>query len=373
MANSIEAIVMPKWGLAMTEGMLNTWSVEEGSQVKSGDEICEIETTKLANMFECPTSGPLRRRVADEGEVLPVGALIAVVADESIPDADIDAFVTEFQENFVPEETDDGGPEPESIEVDGKKMVYLKMGDAEGIPVLLLHGFGADMNGWLFNQGDLSETATVYALDLPGHGKSVKDVGDGTMESMAKLVDQFTTALSLEKLHLVGHSMGAGVALHLAKSTPAKVASLSLIGPAGIGEEINTAFLEGYIAGKRQKHLKPVLEQLVNDKSLISSDMMEDVLKFKRIDGVPSGLEKLVEANFADGRQKVQLDSVLAEIKVPVTVIWGKGDEIIPSSQASALPESVKVEIIDNSGHVPQMENAAQVNEIIRNNIQAVS
>jgi len=115
------------------------------------------------------------------------------------------------------------------------------------------------------------------------------------------------------------------------------------------------------------------LEQLVNDKSLISSDMMEDVLKFKRIDGVPSGLEKLVEANFADGRQKVQLDSVLAEINVPVTVIWGKGDEIIPSSQASALPESVKVEIIDNSGHVPQMENAAQVNEIIRNNIQAVS
>lgn len=373
MANSIEPIVMPKWGLAMTEGMLNTWSIEEGSQVSAGDEICEIETTKLANMFESPASGPLRRRVAAEGEVLPVGALIAVIADASIADTDIDVFVKDFQENFVPEETDDGGPEPESLDIDGKKLVYLKMGDSAETPLLLLHGFGADMNGWLFNQGDLSETTSVYALDLPGHGKSVKDVGDGTMESMAQLVKRFAEELSLNKVHLVGHSMGAGVALHLAKSSPDQVASLTLIGPAGIGEEINTEFLEGYISGKRQKHLKPVLEQLVNDKSLISSDMMEDVLKFKRIDGVPEGLKKLVEANFDGGRQKVLLNSVLQDMNVPVTVIWGDNDEIIPSSQASALPGNVKVEIINNSGHVPQMENAARVNEIIKDNIKAVS
>lgn len=371
MANSIQAIVMPKWGLAMTEGMLNTWSVDEGSSINSGDEICEIETTKLANMFESPATGPLRRRVAAEGEMLPVGALIAVVADASVADADIDAFVTEFQENFVPEETEDSGPEPVAVEVDGKKLVYLKMGESSDTSVLLLHGFGADMNGWLFNQGDVAENASVYALDLPGHGKSVKDVGDGTMASMAGLVEGFMKELSLESVHLVGHSMGAGIALHLAQNSPAKVASMTLIGPAGLGSEINTEFLDGYISGKRQKHLKPVLEQLVNDKSLISSDMMEDVLKFKRIDGVPDGLKKLVEANFAGGSQSVSLRPVLDELKVPVTVVWGAGDEIIPSSQSAGLPDNVKVEIIENSGHVPQMENAARVNEIIKSTVSA--
>lgn len=370
MANSIEPIVMPKWGLAMTEGMLNTWSVEEGSMVGAGDEICEIETTKLANMFESPVAGPLRRRVASEGEILPVGALIAVVAQESISDTDIDAFVAEFQENFIPEETDDGGPEPESVLVEGKKIMYLKMGGDEGTPILLLHGFGADMNGWLFNQGDLSETACVYAVDLPGHGQSVKDVGDGSMASIAKTIESFTRAISLDKVHLVGHSMGAGIALHLTKLFPAKIASLTLISPAGLGEDINIEFLEGYIEGKRQKHLKPVLEQLVHDKSLISSDMMEDVLKFKRIDGVPDGLKKMVEANFSNGRQNESLRSVLAESKVPVTVVWGAGDEIIPSSHAAGLPSNVNVEIIENAGHVPQMENAARVNEIIKAVVQ---
>lgn len=371
MANSIEPIVMPKWGLAMTEGMLNTWAVEEGSNISSGDEICEIETTKIANMFESPATGPLRRRVAAEGEILPVGALLAVVADASVSDAEIDLFVTEFQENFVPEETDEGGPEPESIMVDGKKIMYLKMGDDEGTPLILLHGFGADMNGWLFNQGDLSATTTVYAVDLPGHGKSVKDVGDGSITTMAQAVAGFMQALSLPHSHLVGHSMGAGIALQLAISSPQKVKSLTLIGPSGLGDEINTEFLDGYISAKRQKHLKPVLEQLVSDKSLISSDMMEDVFKFKRIDGVPEGLKKLVETNFAGGRQAVSLRADLDKLSMPATVIWGSDDEIIPSSQATDLPANIQVEIIENSGHVPQMESAARVNEIIKATLQA--
>jgi len=366
MANNIEPIVMPKWGLAMTEGMVNTWSVDEGAQVNAGDEICEIETSKLANMFECPASGPLRRRVAQEGEMLAVGALIAVVADASVPDDEVDSFVKEFQENFVPEETDEGGPEPETIYIDEKKIVYLKLGDSDADPIVMVHGFGADMNGWLFNQGALSEDAPVYAIDLPGHGKSEKDVGEGSIASLAETVERFLGEASLSNVHLVGHSLGAGVALQVAANAQASVKSLTLISPVGFGSEINSEFLDGYVKAKRQKHLKPVLEQLVNDKSLISSDMMDDVFKFKRIDGVVDGLKKLIETNFTNGSQSVSLRSEIANVDGPVTVVWGREDQIIPASHSENLPDNVKLHMLDNSGHVPQMENAAEVNQIIK-------
>ncbi|MFK7889347.1 MAG: acetoin dehydrogenase dihydrolipoyllysine-residue acetyltransferase subunit, partial [Granulosicoccus sp.] len=334
------------------------------------DSICEFDASKLSNDFESPVADTLRRLVAAEDEMLPVGALIAVVAEADVSDADIEQFVVQFQESFVPEETDSGGPEPQSVIVDGKKLVYLKMGDSDKTPVLLLHGFGADINGWLFNQADLAEVATVYALDLPGHGQSVKDVGDGDIPSLARVVLSFMQELSIASAHLVGHSMGAAIAVKMAADSTQSVASLTLIGPAGLGEEINTDFLRGYIAAKRQKHLRPVLEQLVSDASLISSDMMEDVFKFKRIDGVTEGLERLVDRNFADGRQTYVLRDDLQKLPMPVMVVWGEHDQIIPASHANGLAAGMTVQLIENSGHIPQMENAARVNELIRSNIQ---
>lgn len=373
MADSIQPIIMPKWGLAMTEGLIASWSVEEGATISAGDEICEIETTKLANMFESPVSGLLRRRVAAEGEDLPVGALIAVVAASEVSDADIDAYVTKFQEDFVPEESDESGPEPESVMVDGMRLMYLKQGDGDGTPILLLHGFGADMNGWLFNHGDLAEVAPTYALDLPGHGKSAKQVGDGSLVWMAGVVEKFLSEMSLTDVHLVGHSMGAGIALQLAASQPQSVKSLTLIAGAALGEEVNIEFLQGYIAAKRQKHLRPVLQQLVHDTNLISADMMEEVFKFKRIDGVIDGLNTLIQANFASGKQAGSLRDVLSTLSIPVSVIWGKEDQIIPVSHTDGLPASVRLEIIEQSGHVPQMEHATRVNEIITTTIASAA
>ncbi len=91
--SDIQPIVMPKWGLAMEEGALTSWLVAEGAQVEKGQEIAEIETSKIANVFESPASGTVRRLVAKEGDVLPVGSLLAVMAPAEVPDADIDRFV----------------------------------------------------------------------------------------------------------------------------------------------------------------------------------------------------------------------------------------------------------------------------------------
>jgi pyruvate/2-oxoglutarate dehydrogenase complex dihydrolipoamide acyltransferase (E2) component len=95
-------ITMPKFGLAMTEGKIASWAVSEGARVDVGDEIADIETTKITNAYESPVAGVIRRHVAKEQEDLPVGALIAVIAEPSVPDSEIDASSTGFRPNSPP-------------------------------------------------------------------------------------------------------------------------------------------------------------------------------------------------------------------------------------------------------------------------------
>lgn len=93
---TIQAVTVPKWGLTMEEGTVTSWLVEEGQQIQVGDEIMEMETSKIVNVVEAIVAGTLRRRVAQEGETLPIAGLLGVVADDSASDEDIDAFIAGF-------------------------------------------------------------------------------------------------------------------------------------------------------------------------------------------------------------------------------------------------------------------------------------
>lgn len=90
--SEIKTLEMPKWGLSMEEGLLARWAIQEGDDFTRGQEICEIETSKIVNVLEAPFAGTLRRIIAREGETLQVGAVLALVADASVRDAELDEF-----------------------------------------------------------------------------------------------------------------------------------------------------------------------------------------------------------------------------------------------------------------------------------------
>ncbi len=369
MSDAIRPIVMPKWGLAMQEGMVAKWLVEAGTEIKAGDEILDIETSKIANVFESPVAGPLRRIVVGEGETVPVGALLGVVADASVPDADLDAFVAKFQEEFAAHAAEAGAaaPEPQNLDAGGRRIRYLALGEGEGVPIVLIHGFGGDLNNWQFNQEALAAGRPTYAIDLPGHGGSSKELGAGQVHvgALAGAVVDFMDAKGIPKAHLVGHSLGGAIALDLALNHSDRVASVTVICSAGLGPEIDMVYIDGFMAAKRRKQLQPVLEMLVADPAMVSHEMIEDVLKFKRLDGVETALNQIIEGTFAGGRQTLQLTGRLGELTVPVQVIWGRQDRVIPVRHSEDLPSRIQVRVFDDAGHMVHMEKAAEVNQLI--------
>ena len=374
---SLTALTMPKWGLAMIEGTIASWTVSLDDKIVKGDEILEIETSKITNMVESPMSGYIKAITAQERETLPVGALLAVISDTPDPDPlAVEEFIAEFNRSFVPPERKESEQEaqPERIDISGKyTLQYLKAGSSEGIPIVMIHGFSSSHTVWTLNQAQLSEDYTVYALDLPGHGGSSKEIESVDGDTLTEWISDFLDGLEISKVHLVGHSLGGLMSLSYALKYPERCASVTAISPAGLGREINTDFLDGFINARRKKEMSEALRKLVANPSVITAEMNDQILKYKRLDGVEKALRAIRDVLVVDGVQRFSLQERLKDLACPTQVIWGQEDQVLPISQVANLPRTVQVITLPDAGHLPHMEKAKEVTQKISDLIAGLS
>jgi pyruvate dehydrogenase E2 component (dihydrolipoamide acetyltransferase) len=173
-------------------------------------------------------------------------------------------------------------------------------------------------------------------------------------------------AMGLSSAHLVGHSLGAAVAMKVAELQPHRVSSLALIAPSGLGEQINAAYVNDFIEGKSRRELKNTLSMLFADKSLVTREMVDNTLKYKRIDGVTETLRQIADEVFPQGRQKDSFRDLLRSLSsMPITVIWGEQDEIADPAHIVGLHDSISTHLIADVGHMPHMEAASKVNDLL--------
>jgi pyruvate dehydrogenase E2 component (dihydrolipoamide acetyltransferase) len=389
----IVPVTMPKWGLSMQLGKVTTWIVAEGDNVAVGDELADIETEKITGTLEASGAGTVRRIIARVGEDVPVSGTIALIAPAEVADAELDAAVAEARAVIEAGVAADagGGPEVGTAEVGGRKISYAGAGE-DGEVVLLIHGFGGDKNSWLFLQEPLAARHRVYALDLPGHGASAKDVGsvggDDPAGVLADAVAGVLDALDAPggpggpggsgapggpgagRVHLVGHSMGGAVALAVAARDPARIASLTLIAPSGFGPEINVGYLRGFADAQTRRELRPVVGQVFADEGLVTRQMVDDLLAYKRLDGVDEALHTVADMLLDGDAQRGDCLAALAAIgsAVPVSVVWGTEDRVIPAAQAPAVTGAARY-LVDGAGHMPHMERPGEVQAAIEETI----
>ena len=176
---------MPKWGLSMKTGKIVEWFVAEGDTIDKGDDVVDIETDKIAGTLESPVGGLIRRIIAEPGADLPVGAVLAVVAPTEVGDAEVDAVVEEAKAAVASGALEeDEGPRRSSSRSAAGRSPTSRWARAAS-PWCWCTGSAATRTRGCSCSSRSPRTAPCTALDLPGHGASDKDVGDGSLDTLA--------------------------------------------------------------------------------------------------------------------------------------------------------------------------------------------
>jgi pyruvate dehydrogenase E2 component (dihydrolipoamide acetyltransferase) len=202
--------------------------------------------------------------------------------------------------------------------------------------VLLLHGLFADSQSFTTLGRKLAAKGyRSFALDMPGHGETVSSAA-----SLDEIEQAVAAALPGLKLHVIGHSFGALVAARLADHA----LSLTLLAPAGCGEEINGEFLAGMLGGEIDQALGFLGEG-------VPAEAQAALASALSVHGAQ--LRAIVADVAEDGRQKLSILAALAKASMPIKAVFMRDDAVIPSQHALNLPFNVACHIMPGTGHLP--------------------
>jgi pimeloyl-ACP methyl ester carboxylesterase len=261
-------------------------------------------------------------------------------------------------------------PEPKQVEIFGQKIHYLEAGAASNPAVILLHGLGGDMSNWAMTIPALSGKYHVYVPDQIGFGKSDKPVVNYRVGMLVEFLDVFCRKLGVQKATLVGNSLGGWTAAAFALAHPEKVDKIVLVDAAGYtskrwgGPELTKEALAA-LNPSTTEDFRRLFGLILYNKAMLTDQFVETALtnKFRRGDGytINSFIESILRGeDFLDGKAKA--------IKAPTLVIWGKDDGLTPLGMGKAFVEDIpgaQLVVIDNCGHVPQMEKPAEFNSAV--------
>ena len=264
-------------------------------------------------------------------------------------------------------------------DLDGLQLHYVEEG--QGPATVLIHGLGGFAESWRHNVPELARHGRVIALDLPGSGRSGKPRRAYTLEFLAQALDRLLHTLGVDRVHLVGHSLGGAVAARYTLDHPGRVERLALLGAAVPGFDLRPSWVYRTLS---LPGLGEILSRLIT-RGICTTGLTRC---FDRPD--PDEIRFFVDHEFAarscsEGRaaylsllRSVADDftvgadpyrAALSHLGRGVLVVHGLQDRVIPLAHARQVAEGLGVaqpRWLDRCGHFPQIEHAEVVNAYLR-------
>ena len=270
-------------------------------------------------------------------------------------------------------------PQDRYLHVDDTRVRYWRAGD-DGAPVLLVHGLGASVEWWERNITALAARHRVYAPDLPGFGRSERLPEALSLPVATGFLRRFLDAVDVPRAHVVGNSLGGSIAMQFAVQFPEAVDRFVLVDPAGFARQIHWVFrlislpvLGCWLTRPGRRKLELFHRHFIHgDSSWLTAEWLDRVHALTTLPGAPQMLRDVARVSVNLGGIKASvlkpLHEKLPALAAPTLIVWGDRDRLVPPAQTEIgrrrLP-SARVHIFPGCGHCPQLERAAEFNELL--------
>ncbi|MCR4265726.1 alpha/beta fold hydrolase [Nitratireductor sp. ZSWI3] len=235
-----------------------------------------------------------------------------------------------------------------------------------GKALVLLHGFAGSHRVWDGVRSALPPGLRIIAHDLPGHGRSLSCPGAGKARASATAVLNDLDARGVNEFHLAGHSFGGAVAVLVACAAPERVSSLTLFAPGGFGPEIAGDLLANRAAADSRSALRAALEGLFGPHAALPPGVLEAAMALDERPGQREKLNEISNLIAGSGLQGVFPRAMLEGLSMPVHVVWGTRDVVLPVRQCDDLPDGFVLHRLDGLGHMLPEEAPQRMAAILR-------